>query len=203
MDLSSSILIMNYFSMFKNQTGLTSHLKSKVLKIRSQSDNCSLSAGLTLVEALVTLVVLSFGLIPTLAVLSSSIRLASLIENNLIAANLAQEGVEVVRSLRDANWFANRPFNNGLVGSWRVEWNTNWTTNLPQPIGLNQSLKFNSSTGIYNYSTGVDTNFKRWITVAMSPDPCNCDLVVVSNVQWIQQGKTRTKNVEAHLFDWK
>lgn len=162
--------------------------------------------GLTLVEALVTLVVLSLGLIPAVAILASSTRISSLIKNNLIAANLAQEGVEVIRSLRDANWFANLAFSNGLQGYWRVQWDTNFSTSPLQPIGSNPPLKFHPSTGIYDYSTGIDgidTNFKRSVSVAMTANTCNCELIVVSRVDWTQYGRTRTQNVEAHLFDWK
>ena len=162
--------------------------------------------GLTLVEALVALLVLSFGLLPALAVLSSSTRIAVLIENNLIAANLAQEGVEVVRSLRDANWFAvpARPFDTGLQGNWIVQWDTSWNSlNLPQPVGSNPSLKFDPATGRYNYSTGLNTNFKRAVSVVMTANPCGCELIVVSRVDWPQRGIMRTINVEAHLFDWK
>lgn len=160
-------------------------------------------AGLTLVEALVTLVVLTLGLVPSLAILSSSTRISSLIKNNLIAANLAQEGIEVIRNLRDANWFANRPFDNGLEGQWKVEWNTNWTTNPPQTISVNSPLKFDSVTGIYNYSIGTDTIFKRWVTVTKIVNSCNCELKVVSRVEWVKYGTLRTLEVEGHLFDWK
>lgn len=186
---------------FKNQKGSAPPLNNRY-SFKPKVFGCC-SAGLTLVEALVSLVILSFGLIPALAILSSSTRISSLIKNNLIAANLAQEGVEVVRSLRDANWFANRPFDNGLVGQWRVEWDTNWITKPPVAVGTNPPLKFNLATGTYNYLTGEDTNFRRWISVVVTANPCNCELVVVSRVDWIQQGKAKTINVESHLYDWK
>ena len=159
--------------------------------------------GITLVETLVSLVVLSLGLIPTLAILTSSIRIASLIENNLIAANLAQEGAEVARSLRDSNWFMNRAFSYTLIGQGRVQWDTNTTTNLPQPIGANPPLKFDSVTGRYNYTTGVDTQFRRSLTGTMSANPCNCELIIISRVDWTQQGRNRTQSVESHLYNWR
>lgn len=184
-----------------NQKGLTPHLNAENNNIAKGGRH--LSAGLTLVEALVTLVILSFGLIPSLAVISSSTAITSLIKNNLIAANLAQEGVEIIRGLRDANWFAGRAFDNGLQGNWMVQWNTDWSTNPPQAVGTNTPLKFDSSTGLFNYSTGVDTNFKRYVSIVKTADPCGCKLVVVSRVDWVQQGRAKTINVESHLFDWK
>ncbi len=163
---------------------------------------------MTLVEALVSLVVLSLGLIPAIGILSSSVRLASLIKNNLIAANLAQEGVEIVRGLRDEDWFKNPavPFGTGIVGSWLVDWNTSLisgSANLPQLADTNPPLKFDPTTKLYNYTTGIETNFKRYVSVTMAANPCLCELIVISRVEWSQQGTARIQNVEAHLFDWK
>ena len=165
--------------------------------------------GLTLVEALVSLVVLSLGLIPSLAILTSSTRISALIKNNLIAANLAQEGIEVVRAVRDSNWFAagNPPFYRYLVdcgGPTTCNWRVAWDTNGPLlALGTNPPLKFDSATGTYNYSTGIDTGFKRVITVTKVVSPCDCELKVISRVEWIRYGVVRTQEVESHLFDWK
>ena len=62
-------------------------------------------AGLTLVEVMVSLLLLTSGLIPILGVIISSVALSTRIKNNLIAANLAQEGVEVVRAIREDHFF--------------------------------------------------------------------------------------------------
>lgn len=162
--------------------------------------------GLTIVEALVTLVILSFGLIPAISILSSSTKLSSLIENNLIAAHLAEEGVEIIRSLRDENWLNSISHSNGLVGNWRVEWNTNSTTNLPVAVGTNPTLNFDTSTGVYTYSncgSCIGTGFKRSVTVVQTNNSCNCELVVVSRVEWPQHGTIKIQNVESHLFDWQ
>lgn len=171
----------------------------KIKKLKNQS-------GFTLIETLVSLLVLSLGLIPTLTVITSSINISRLITNNLIAANLAQEGVEVTRSLRDANWFRESPnFYDGLIGSWRVDWNSNWTNNLPKTVTVenNPFLKFDSVTGLYNYSIGTDTPFKRLITITLTANTCNCELVVVSQVSWSDSRRTRTVQIESHLFNWR
>ena len=160
--------------------------------------------GTTIVEALVVIVILSLGLIPSLTVIVTVNSLSSIIMNDLIGANLAQEGVEVVRSLRDANWFASRSFDNNLIGDWTVEWNTNWVTNPPQPAGANPALKLDSN-GLYNYATGSDTYFRRRIFIIKDPTlpGCNCELRVISEVTWPTKKTTRTLTVESHLFNWK
>ena len=66
--------------------------------------------GFTLIEALVALVILTIALGPALVLSSNISSTASVIQNNLIAANLSQEGIEVIRALRDANWYSGLVF---------------------------------------------------------------------------------------------
>ena len=158
--------------------------------------------GTTLIEALVTVVIFSLGMIPSLTIvlLASSFSLA--IQNNLIAANLAQEGVEIAQAIRDANKFNNRVFDFGLApGSYRVEWDS---TALLE-VSDNPALKIDSSSGLYSYDTaGTDTAFNRKITITKDPSlpGCNCELKVKSEVTWPERGKIKTLIVESHLFDW-
>jgi type II secretory pathway pseudopilin PulG len=162
--------------------------------------------GITIVETLVSLMVVSLGLIPALSVLTSSINIAARIRNNLIAANLAQEGIEVARSLRDANWFLNKTnFYDDMIGLWEVGYNTSWN-NPPTflaSVTNARFIKFNTSTGLYNYAIGQDTIFKRSINISLSPNPCNCELVVVSRIDWTERTISKSIQVESHLYDWR
>lgn len=154
------------------------------------------SKGFTLIEALVALVILTIALGPALVLSSNVSSVASVIQNNLIAANLAQEGVEVVRAIRDSNWYNGLAFDTGLSdGDYRIEWNS---TSLIA-LGSNPFLKKNS--GLYNYSLGTDTVFKRIVTITRISSE---ELRVVSSVTWTERGE-RVKNIktESHLFDWK
>lgn len=167
-------------------------------KIASDA-HCSMlnEFGFTLVEALVALVILTLALGPALILSSNISSTASAIKNNLIAANLAQEGVEVVRALRDANWYNGAPsFDSGLAdGIYRVEWNSNALITL----GSNPPLKINN--GLYNYSSGTDTVFKRTITITNIPTE---ELKIISEVTWTERGnRVRDIKTESHLYDWK
>ncbi len=154
------------------------------------------SRGFTLIEALVALVILTMALGPALVLSSNISSTASVIQNNLIAANLSQEGVEVIRALRDANWYNGLSFNNGLAnGIYRIEWNSNTLI----PLGANPFLKINA--GLYNYSSGIDTSFKRTITITQINSE---ELRIISDVTWTERGnRARDVKAESHLFNWK
>jgi len=70
--------------------------------------------GFTIIESLVALAILSLALTPMLVVVTMSSRIATSVKNNLVAALLAQEGIEVIRAIRDTNWLNGQLFYTGL-----------------------------------------------------------------------------------------
>src|SRR3989338_4948623 len=162
--------------------------------------NTSKERGSTLIEAIVAIFILSIGIIPSLSMILYANSFTASLRNNLVAANLVQEGVEVVRALRDSNWFNGRAFDSGLAdGTYRLESNS---TSLIL-VGSNPPLKIDSN-GLYNYTNGTDTAFQRRIFIVKdsTAQGCNCELRVVSEVSWVERKSSRTITIESHLFDW-
>lgn len=158
----------------------------------------NVNRGFTLIEVLVALLLIAIATGPVLILATSAVNTASRIEHNLIASNLAQEGIEVIRNIRDTNWLNGAAFDNNLpMGTWRVQWNT--VGGGLMAVGQNPLLKKNN--GLYNYSTGTDTVFRRTVTISK---PNSGELVLISSVTWLERGNiNRTVNAESHLFDWK
>lgn len=154
--------------------------------------------GFTLIETLVALVLVTVAMGPVFILATSSVNVASRIEHNLIASDLAQEGVEVVRNIRDTNWLTGAAFDNNLpTGTWRVQWDT--VGGGLMAVGSNPVLK--KSNGLYNYTVGTDTVFRRTVTISK---PNSGELVVISSMTWIERGNiNRTVGAESHLFDWR
>ncbi len=161
------------------------------------------NAGFTLVEALVSLVLLTTALVPAFILATDALKLSTGIRNSLIAANLAQEGVEIVRAIRDTNWFAGVPFTTGLDtcgAGCLVVWNGSppW----PLPVGdTTPPLMWDKQSGLYQYVTGVVSPFSRKITIAPSSGSV-VELVVQSEVTWVERSIPKTIVVEYHLYDW-
>ncbi len=61
-------------------------------------------SGQTLIETLVAIFVLTTALVSGLALAIKSLSSSGLSQNQIIASNLAREGIEVVRMMRDTNW---------------------------------------------------------------------------------------------------
>lgn len=156
--------------------------------------NCQ--KGFTLVETLVALVILTVALIPILNLSSGAARVSASIQDNLVASGLAQEGVEVVRAIRDTNWFNNRAFDSGLSdGAYRIEWNST----ILLALGGNPALNLNN--GQYTYSGGTPTKFSRTVTITKINAG---ELKVVSQVAWIARSNdSKSITAEDHLFNWK
>ena len=163
----------------------------------NKKPSLKLSKGFTLIEALVSLVLLTIALGPALVLSSNISSTASVIQNNLIVANLSQEGLEVIRALRDANWYGGLSFDTGLIdGIYRIDWNSNSLISLGKG---NPPLKINN--GLYNYSSGTDTIFKRTVTITKINSE---ELRIISEVSWTERGeRVRSVKAESHLFDWK
>lgn len=74
-------------------------------------------SGFTLVEVMVAVAVLSVGLIGAANLITYNISNSAKAINKTIAMNLAQEGIELVRNIRDTNWLQGK-FDNSGANSW-------------------------------------------------------------------------------------
>ena len=158
----------------------------------------SSSKGFTLIETLVAIAVLGVGLIPAFIQASSALSLSQTVRNSLTATYLAQEGIETIRAMRDANWFAGDPFGQGIsdacAGGCQVQWDKAEPLQLADP-----SLKLDPVTGLYQYDTGTDTGFHRTVTTTSISAH---ELKVVVSIDWRDRTGDKKFEVEDHLYDW-
>ena len=62
------------------------------------------SSGFSLMEVMLSVAILSMGIVASFSLISSSMAKFSSATNKIIASNLAQDGIERVRNVRDTNW---------------------------------------------------------------------------------------------------
>src|SRR4030042_4662401 len=169
-----------------------------IIGINPQSEQ-----GFTLIEVLLAISVIVTTLVGLTTLLS--LRISSLIpaKSKIIAVNLAQEGVEIVRTIRDNNWLLYREqitdpidphpelwLSGMAAGTYRVQYNGSGLLPASETSHL-----YKNSNGFYQYSTGTQTPFTRRIVIEnVSAD----EIRVASEVSWSERGKSDTISVQTH-----
>ena len=154
--------------------------------------------GQALVESLVAVSLLTVGFLAIFSLLSRSLSLNRASTQSYIGTYLAAEGIEVIRSMVDANGLQKRAWNDGFAtGDYEVEYSSQSLAAYSDP---GRKLKFNPSNNTYDYGGSVDTDFIRKISVqSFGPD----ELVVNSEVFWRTGSKQSSINLEDVFFNWR
>jgi len=157
--------------------------------------------GQLLVEAMIAISVLIIGVFGIFSLLNQSLGLNTIVTSQYIASNLAMEGVEVIKNLIDNNVLQGKAWNEGLNnGDYRVDYST---ISLEPSLNPDDKLKFDSATGLYNYSTGNVMNFTRKVHIENICNP-GCDEIRVNSiVAWTIKGGSHEINAEDHFFNWR
>ncbi len=155
--------------------------------------------GFTLIEVIVALGIISFVSVGAMFAITLSLNSAVRIQNNLIAANLAQEGLEVIRGIRDRDWHLGNGFGTLLPnGSYLVE---------ARDQSLNpfaETFLKKDSGGFYNYTSGQDTIFKRKIIIENSgQNPATVEKVAKVEISWQEKSGPKMIQAELRLFNWR
>lgn len=70
--------------------------------------------GQTLMELIVAIFVILVGIVGTVTLAIMTLTIARESKHRVLSANLAREGIDVVRQIRDSNWLAAATWNTGL-----------------------------------------------------------------------------------------
>jgi len=161
--------------------------------------------GFTLMEVMVAVSVIIIGLTAALGLIAFTISSGAQDKEKLIAINLAQEGIELVRNIRDNNW---KRIADGEIIDWydgirnknndRIDYKDDSLTNHCSDL-----LKLNEDDG-YQYVTGDDTIYSRCIDTHGPVGPNHDKIRVISKVT-IHSNKKGDYDVKvvAYLYDWK
>ncbi|MBI3420802.1 MAG: hypothetical protein HY006_01955 [Candidatus Sungbacteria bacterium] len=161
--------------------------------------------GYTLLEAVIAFAVLTAAILGAVALIAHALARASSSRDKLVAINLAQEGIELVRVIRDNNVLCDN-----LNGPPTFKWNNNpaggpdlgtgsghvytlnvgSTVSLPSPCGSiitplpnnstdaacrATSLNIDAVTGLYTYGSGATTPFSRCVRICLPPQHADCN----------------------------
>ncbi|MEK7097409.1 MAG: type II secretion system protein [Patescibacteria group bacterium] len=156
-------------------------------------------SGFTLLEVIVVIFIVSLGLLGVLSLTTQNIRVQYINKNNLIASQLAQEGLELARNIRDTNWLIpGNDWNQGLAdGTYKID----YVNGIQPAIGLDDAKLYINGSGLYQHTPLSDTNFSRLITVTNSASIASS--TIRCEVQWKERNNTYKYIAETELYDWR
>ncbi|MFA6603413.1 MAG: hypothetical protein WCT10_01070 [Patescibacteria group bacterium] len=73
--------------------------------------------GQSMIEAIIASGIIATAVSSSLTLVSASVSAEKESESGIIAANLAREGIEIARMVRDSNWLAGEEWSLGLAGA--------------------------------------------------------------------------------------
>lgn len=156
--------------------------------------------GFSILEVIIAILIISIGMIGVLSLITQNIQAQDISKNDLIASQLAQEGLELVRNIRDENWLAGSSYDLDIVGDGSYAVDYQGRAGITDVAGIDDNgaeLNINGS-GFYTHGAGAATAFYRLITVVDNTDY----LDVECKVRWKERGRTHDYTVKTLLYNW-
>ncbi len=172
------------------------------MKIRNWKLKIGSDGGFTLIEVLAAMFIMVMGTLGVFGLISRTVTFNSSVNSQLVASYLSQEGLELVRNIRDANLLKIHK-----IPGWNGAWNDGLTScgagcsavYNDNALGSLQDTFLRFDNGFYTYDAGTDTIFTREIVI----DSATADLLKVSvDVSWQDKGNTRTVKGATELYNW-
>jgi type II secretory pathway pseudopilin PulG len=170
-----------------------------------KKNNKKFKSGVTLIETIISLGILTVGIISTLSLMMSAVSYSRDSEQMVVVVNLAREGIEIARNLRSQNGFdyltgGSKIFGIDYLNDYLEMGNAD---NSSIAECINCDLKIWNNRYFHNLpsETGEETIYKRMIKIE-EPMP-NEEKKLISTVYWTERGREHTFKLEAHLTDWE
>lgn len=158
-----------------------------------------------MIEIIITIAVLSVGILGVYNAFYSIMNVADTMSYRLTAAYLGQEGLDIVKNIRDNNFISGASFDAGLTlcpGGCQADYKAGTAAEQPQnqlqSYGSGDFLKIDLD-GFYSYNAGSDTKFKREITITQITAD---NYEVKSEVFWNYNGRNYSVTSLGYLYNW-
>ncbi len=164
--------------------------------------NAKTKKGFTLIEVLIAVFLITIGMGGALFLINRIIVFTDITTSRLTAFYLGQEGIEIVKNIRDTNFLkvhrrvAGASWDDGRLrycaAGCRADYNDTYLTS----VDPDRPLRING--GFFSYDSGIDTPFRRKIFIKPTADI----LKVSVKVTWEERGRTHQVSVQENLHRW-
>jgi prepilin-type N-terminal cleavage/methylation domain-containing protein len=153
--------------------------------------------GFTMLEMIIVIFVFLTGIIGAYSVIQNFYNTAIFSSNRFTAMYLSQEGIEIIKNLRDNNLLTPTDWTANILcmGVCKIDYNDVTLTLDPEPYTFLK--RDENGEQFYNYDSGLNTIFKRKITTVTNSSP---DSITVSvETEWykgdIKQGSVKVEDI--------
>ena len=172
--------------------------------------------GFTLIEALVAIAILTMSIAGPMVTASDGLKNSIYARDQIVAFYIAQEGVEIIRSVRDGNALNNAPWLTGIDASCTLLAGAGCGIDIRNRIFIDCGSSATACNifydakglisggggvrGIYSHVSGgtQQTVYKRSIKIV----PINAwESSIDVTVTWLSRGVTKTITVQSRLFN--
>lgn len=160
--------------------------------------------GFTILETIIAFFIITMGMVGVLTLVVQNVQVQYINKNVLIASHLAQEGLELVRNVRDNNWLTpGHGWTQDIVGDgtytvdYRGRTSINASVNDINDAGARLYIDNN---GFYSHlASSQATKFYRLITVADH----GSYLDVECKIRWLEKAQNYDYTAKTLLYDWR
>jgi len=158
--------------------------------------------GFSLIEVITAIFILTVGVGGAFSLIYQTLAAVYTVRSELTASFLAQEGVEIIKNLRDNAWLESRAATStswlanlsDAGGDYEVDYSTQYLSQ-----AANDTYMEIDSNGFFNYSSGDTTNFTR--TVSLS-NVSTTTVSVTVTVGWETGGRDHSLEVVENITNW-
>lgn len=162
--------------------------------------------GFTLLEMIIAIMVVTIGVLGIYTAVLKYTKNTQQERERMVAAYLCQEGIEIIKNMRDSNWVASAAWNTGLTAcgsGCEIDYSgtggDGTTSGLTAWSGSGNFLYIDATTGLYKYehiAADTKTNITREIVI----DTGTVDeLKIAVTVTW----GANTMTVNENIYNWK
>ncbi len=170
------------------------------MKIKSKKQNHK--QGFSIVEVIVAASIVAMGFIGVISLSTQNTQIHLTNRNVLVASQLAQEGMELIRNIRDSNWLEGKSFTEGIVPDVNPYFSLDYTRGRFSIASPNDPLSrlYLDGNGYYAHLlSGTPTQFYRYFTVANNGNNLEASCIV----SWREREKQKNYQAKTMLYDWK
>lgn len=169
----------------------------------------------TLLEVIIAITILTMAVGGSFILIQQTLIASSLNQSKLVAYYLTQEGIEIVRNIRDSNWLHQRsnpsiPWDEGLADDLTIGQSQDFIADYrTQELNsfVDVPLNLDIERVFYNYSPGDPTPFKRKISITKvdlldTSDQEDYALKVLVQVEWSERGRNHSVEATEYIYNW-